>query len=271
MHLPLLRPRDAYQAGTVAPRRGSSYLEVQVAMVMLSIGMAGLYSMSVVQTRQTSRLTEILPAAQPAALNQAGHEWARKLGVYASVETTVVPSAPVANRPIVDVVIDNQDPGATFHKGSSDWYGWTSWNYYRAYLGNARYHYSFGRSGSWAELRATGLAQGDYEVYVSYPNLGSFGRAIPHRVYDGITLLETVNVDQRVAPADFSHNGRMWRLLGVYPINSGQVRLRMMDGPNSRYYIICDAMLVRTRRPLRVLSVAETGGGGATATLEPTP
>ena len=68
MHLPSLRPRDAYRDGTVAPRRGSSYLEVQVAMVMLSIGMVGLYSMSVVQTRQTSRLTEILPADEPAGL-----------------------------------------------------------------------------------------------------------------------------------------------------------------------------------------------------------
>ena len=80
-----------------------------------------------------------------------------------------------------------------------------------------------------------------------------------------------MNVNQRVAPADFSHNGRMWRLLGVYAINSGQVRVRMLDGPTSRSYIICDAMLVRTCRPLRVLSVAETGSGGATATLEPMP
>lgn len=252
-------------------RRGSSYLEVQVAMVMLSIGMAGLYSMSVVQSRQTNRLTDILPSDQTAALNQASMEWARKLGVYASVDEIVVPSAPIINQPLVDIIIDNQSSGAYFRRGSSDWWGWTSWNHSRAYLGNAHYHYSVGRTGSYAQLRANGLATGDYEVYVTFPNLGSLGRSIPHRVYDGWTLLETVDVNQRVAPADFRHAGRMWHLLGVYRINSGTVRVRMLDGPNSRSYILCDAMLVRTQRPLRVLSVADTTGGGATAILEPSP
>lgn len=255
-----------------ATRRGSSYLEVQVAMVMLSIGMAGLYSMSVVQSRQTNRLTEILPADQPAALNQSNLEWARKLGVYASVEDNVIPSAPLSsNTTFVDVIVDNQSPGATFHRGSGDWFGWNSWNYWRAYHGNAHYHRSYGRTGSWAQLQANGLASGDYEVYVSYSNLTSLGSSIPHQVYDGTILLETVNVNQRNAPSDFSHAGKMWHQLGIYQINSGQVRVRMMDGPTSRNYILCDAMLVRTRRPMQVLSVAESTGGGATATLEPMP
>ena len=83
----------------------------------------------------------------------------------------MVPSAPAVNRPIVDVVIDNQDADATFHRGSFDWYGWNAWIYWQAYLGNARYHNSQGRTGSWAQLRAVGLPQGDYEVYVSYPKL----------------------------------------------------------------------------------------------------
>jgi hypothetical protein len=240
-------------------------------MVMLSIGMAGLYSMSVVQTRQTSRLTQVLPAGQPAALNQAGLDWARKLGVYASIENAVVPSVPVTNSPVVDIIIDNHDTGASFFRGPTDSYGWTSWDYSPAYLGNAHYHFSVGKSDSWAQLQAVGLSRDEYEVYVSYSALGSLGPAIPHRVYDGATLLETVPVDQKVAPSDFSHGGRMWRLLGVYPINSGTVRVRMMDGPTSRSYILCDAMLVRTRRPLRLLSLAETDGGGVTATLEPMP
>ena len=76
---------------TINNRRGSSYLEVQVAMVLLSIGIGGLYSLSVIQTRQSVALERMLPADEIASINPVADAnpsvaaWAQKLGAYADM------------------------------------------------------------------------------------------------------------------------------------------------------------------------------------------
>ncbi|NND96642.1 MAG: hypothetical protein HKN47_04855 [Pirellulaceae bacterium] len=263
----------AYSPSAHTRRIGSSYLEVQVAMVLLAIGMAGLYSMTVVQTRQANLLRETLPAADTAALNQASTPWQRKLGVYASIEPTLVPAEPVLPNVYIEEIIDNQDPvpAMRFKKGPTDFWGWYSWGYFATFLGSAHYHYSLGNTGSWAQFRKAGLPPNEYEVFVTYPSFSVSGSAIPHRIYDGSTLRDVVPVDQSSYPSDLYHAGRYWTKLGVYTVNSGVLRVRLKDGPNSASYIMVDALLIRSRRPLDILSVTETANGGAAAVIEAAP
>ena len=246
-------------------------MEVQVAMVLLAIGMAGLYSMSVVQTKQTRRLTDVLPPADVPALNRAGDPWMRKLGVYASVEELVTPTGSILAVFVLRASRRQPRRPARFYilsKTRVISLSWYAWNYSPSYLGNSHYHRSYGNLGSYAEFSITGLPVGEYEVLTCYPALSSLGSAIPHQIYDGTTLRTTVNVNQKVATSEVSYNGRNWDRLAVVQINSGMVRVRLIDGSGARNYILADAILVRSARSFDVVSVAETAGGGATAILE---
>ena len=251
-------------------RRGSSYLEVQVAMVLLSIGMAGLYSMSVVQTKQTARLTEVLPAGEVPALNRSGDDWARKLGVYASIEPTVTPAGSLLPYAYVERVVDDVDgpPAVKKFKDPSDTYDWISWVHASSYRGNVYYHRSYANVGSYIEFETTGLPVGEYEVLTTYHVFTSLGTAIPHQIYDGNTLRATVNVNQTIATSEVTYDGRQWDRLAVVQVKSGKLRVRLVDGPGCQNYILADAILVRTARSFDLLSVAKTAGGGATAVLE---
>jgi hypothetical protein len=245
-------------------------LEIQVAMVLLSIGMAGLYSMSVVQTKQTRQLRDLLPADELPALNQAANAWERKLGVYASIDGAVTPVGSISPYTYAEQVIDNNDgsAGLVMHKDPADILGWYPWSYWPAYRGNAHYHPSYGRTGSYAEFRVTGLPIGEYEVLTSYPAIASLGASIPHRIYDDTQLRATVNVNQRIPPSEVTYDGRQWDRIAVIQVNSGTVRVRLTDGPGCQSYILADAVLIRSARSFNLLSVAKTAGGGATAIVE---
>ena len=251
-------------------RFGSSYIEVQVAMVMLAIGMGGLYSMIVVQTRQGNRLREMLPATQVAAINQAETAWARKLGVYASIDETVNAADVVLPDTSFQLVVDNQDSAAsvTFFQSPDDPNGWTQWTQSQAYLGHCRFHRSNGNVGSWAQFNATGLPAGEYEILTTYPSFGTLGTAVPHEIYDGTKLIDTVPVDQTQPTSQVSHQGRLFDSIGVFTVTSGDVHLRLLDGPGSESFMLFDAILIRSRRPLDVVSLQPTANGGAQVVVE---
>ena len=253
-------------------RPGSSYLEVQVAMVLMSLGAAGLYSMSVVQTRQTARLTALMPATETAAMTRAADPWERKLGVYATVGPTTVPDAPVQPDVPVETIIDDHDfANMVLYKDPADTYDWTSWSYTPSYGDEVHYHYSTGNVGTYVDFVVSGLAPGEYEVFTTYPTFTSLGTAIIHEIRDGGSLVFSTTVDQTVAPSQLSYNGAMWDKLAFVQINSGTLRVRLKDGPGATNYIIADAIMVRSRRSLEVVAIAETTDGGVTATLQVVP
>ena len=245
-------------------------MEVQVAMVLLSIGMAGLYSMSVVQTKQTRRLTDVLPPADVPALNRTSDPWMRKLGVYASVEASVTSTGVILPYSYFEQVVDNLDgaPGYSFYKDPADTFDWFAWDLSPAYLGNSHYHRSNGNIGSYARIHVQRVASRRVRSLDVLSALTSLGAAIPHQIHDGTTWRTTVNVNQKMMASDVSYNGRDWDRLAVVQVNSGTLRVRLTDGTGCENYILADAMLVRSARSFDLVSVAETVGGGATATLE---
>ena len=254
-----------------ARRVGATYLEIQVAMVMLALGMAGLYSMTVVQTRQASRLQSQLPPDDNAALNSAATNWHRKLGVYASIEAAVVTNPPVGPKPPLDIVVDNADgaPAFTHFHNPADTYGWNDWTYGGSYLGNTMYHRSDGNVGSWVEYKAN-VPPGNYEVYTTFPGLTSLGTNIEYQLFDSAALITSEFVNQTVHPSDLTYGGETWKSLGTYTVNSGELRVRLLDSPGATNYIIADAILISERPSLSVVSVTETANG-AQAVLETAP
>lgn len=241
-------------------------------MALMSLGAAGLYSISVVQTRQTSRVANILPANEVAALNRTVDPWERKLGVYAEIEAAVVPDAPAQPDVAVESIVDDTDfSSISHHQGPADAYGWTSWSHTSAYNNSGYYHRSTGNLGSYFEFNLTGLTPGEYEVYTTYPTFSVLGTAIIHEIRDGGTVVATKSVDQTTTPSHLDHAGRMWEKLGFVQIDSGTLSVRIQDGPGGVDYVLADAILVRSRRSLEVVSIAETAGGGVTATLQVAP
>ena len=250
-----------------------SYLEVQVAMILLAISTTGLYSISVIQTRQSARLTESAfgeYADEQAAINPSTNPWARKLGVLATIEDGIAPSIAIEPQQSFTAIKDgHQSPSPNTHQGSGDFWSWNSWSFYRSYNGQAHYHYqpSSSGEGSYFEQEITGIPHGNYEILVTYPWLGSLGQSISHQIYDGPTLIRTVFVNQRTANSDTRLNNHTWDRLDVLPITSGTLRIRILDGPTGSSYVVADAIAVRTRR-FELTSVGPTNSGGATAVLE---
>ena len=256
-------------------RRGSSYLEVQVAMVMLAISTAGLYSVSVVNTKQTAALmnrTFDSYADEDAAINAHPDEWARKLGVMAEMGEVTLPAPAISSDFYFTKITDNSDStGSTYFRDTSDSYGWTHWDVRTGYRGTARYHYqpSNVSEGSYMEQQITGIPAGTYEILVTYPAVAISDSAVQYEIFDGNTAtpLAVSIVDHRLRCNDAVLDGHVWKLLRVLPINSGTLRIRISDGPIANNFVIGDAIAVRTRR-FQLTNVEATNNGGATATLE---
>ena len=237
-------------------------------MVLMSIGMMGLYSMSVIQTRQANRLKQLLPT-ESIAINQAPEPWARKLGAYGRLESAVLPRDSVL--PKNDVyIVDNQDGSPRFrtYKDPSDPHSWVSWAQTNSYRNRSHFHYSTGETGSWAQFRQDSLPPDEYQVFFYWATLSVWGMNTQLEIFDGASLLDTVPVDQTVEGNDLVYDGKSWKFIGSYAVNSGVLRARLKGGPETAF-IVVDAMLLRPRLPPKVVSVAKTSLGGASAVLEP--
>ena len=254
-------------------RRASTYLEIQVAMVMLSIATAGLYSVSVIQTKQSTRLTDRVFAEfadADAAINAPTSPWARKLGAMATVDEVTSPGIPIDPDNYFVSITDNDGSGVTTtFREPSDSYGWTFWTYFRCYGGNAYFHRETSQpgDGSYCDQEIAGIPNGNYEVLITYPNLFTLGRNIAYEIYDGTTLVQTISVDQWQPCNDTQLDGHDWERIAVMPITSGTLKIRIKDGPAARNFLIVDAIAVRTRK-FELTSVTPTSSAGATALLE---
>ena len=256
-------------------RKATTYLEVQVAMVMLAIATSGLYSVSVIQTKQSARLTgrvfEEFADAE-AAINAPASPWARKLGVMATVDEVVSPAIAIDADSYFVSITDNEDSTLTTKftapaDGDDD--SWIDWKYTHCYGGTAFYHEENSNpgAGSYCDQEINGIPAGNYEVLITYPNLYSLGRRIAYEIYDGTTLVKTVYINQWLACNDTQLDGHGWERIAVMPITSGKLKIRIKDGPYAQNFVIVDAIAVRTRK-FELTSVNATVSGGATAVVE---
>ncbi len=232
-------------------RRGFSYLEVQVAAILLAVGISGIGPLVVIQSRQAVRVAERLSADQPIYLAPVDGDWHRRLGAMAEIAPTAAP--PLTPQRKLQV-LSNRSAWPTFHTyaGAGGYQYWVSYYDPLAYGSQLAWHYTNGTYGSYAEWQFTAVPAGYYEVYTTHSARSYWHSAAPFRLYDDATMIHSKKIDQRDLPNDYSYDGQTWERLGTVRIVSGTLRVRLVDETSATGYLAANAILIR---PLEVVSV----------------
>ncbi len=130
-------------------------------------------------------------------------------------------------------VIDNGQAG--FSESGTGWGHFTGGGY-----GNTLDYAAAGSGANTATWQLTGLAAGTYDAQVTWTAVANHASNATYSVYDGDTLLATVTVNQRQAPA--AADGSAFQSLGVFEVSSGTLTVVLSDNANG--YVIADAVLV---------------------------
>jgi hypothetical protein len=149
--------------------------------------------------------------------------------------STLVPTA---------VSVDNDDPGYSV-TGT-----WTT----VAGRGGVNNDYQYAAPGDGTTTATWQLAvptPGTYDVQVTWTPYSNRATNAPYQIYDGNTLLQTVNVNQQNAPSGPTVNGVTYQSLGAYPISSGTLRVVLGNGANN--YVVADSVRVAYPTPTPVL------------------
>ncbi len=237
-----------------ASRTGFSFLELQVAFVLLAIALAGLGPLVVMQSRQLRKIEGRLAPETTHYLVPPASVWARKLGASATLQTQD-PGSPLP--PVT--LIDDGDPGySEIDVGTLDW--WTEARPH-AYQFEVRRN-NGGGIGDTAIWEFTGVEPGRYEVLVTYEALGYEATDAPYSVYDDTILEGTVRVRQKSPPSGPVFDGVPWESLGVFSIVSGTLRVELSDDANG--VIVADAVrIVPVRNDVQVISLEKSLTGEA--------
>ena len=134
---------------------------------------------------------------------------------------------PTHDVPPPEPIIDNGQAGYT---QSAGWTLWTNQGY-----GGSLEEALPGDGSDTADWTFTGLAAGSYVVTVTYITYDNRATNAPYSVYDGTTLLGTVDVDQQVTPTgstDF--DGLSWLSIGAFSITSGTLTVELTNDANGR-------------------------------------
>jgi hypothetical protein len=230
-------------------RAGYSFLELQVAFVLLGIALAGLGPLVVMQSRQLKMLEARFDHQTTYYLAPSANAWARKLGADASIQT----EAPDPTPPLV-TLIDNGDPG--YSETDEDTPDWETAYPPNAFHGAIRWN-DGGHIGDKASWEFTGLAPGWYEVLVTFSSGSDRASDAPYTVYDELVAKGTVTVDQTVAPSGAVVEGVPWESLGLFSITKDTLGVALGDDANGN--IIADAVrIVPVRNEVQVISLEKS-------------
>jgi type II secretory pathway pseudopilin PulG len=230
---------------TNAARAGFSFLELQVAFVLLGIALAGLGPLVVMQSKQLRMLESRFDHQTAYYLVPSTDSWARKLGAAASIAT----EDPGTPSPVV-TLIDDGDPGYSDTGGS-----WIQWSSGDPFQGDYREN-ELGAGSDKASWEFAGLEAGWYEVLVTWGRDG-WATDAPYTVLDGETPLATVRVNQSNDPSGAVFEGSPWESLGVFSIAGGALRVDLSDDADE--WVVADAVrIVPIRNDVEVLSLAKS-------------
>lgn len=133
-------------------------------------------------------------------------------------------------------VIDDSDP--TGYNTTGEWVH---------YLGQGLYtsvdYAAAGNGTSTANWTFSDLVPGNYRVFATWTPLSNRATDAPYTVLDGTSVLQTLAVNQELAPADLLNtDGADWKDLGTFEINSGTLIVRLTNAANE--YVIADAIRI---------------------------
>lgn len=226
-------------------RRGFSFLELQVAFLLLGIALAGLGPLVVMQSKQLRALEERFNDQDTYYLVPSPDAWARKLGAAATIQTEDPGTSVV---PVT--FIDNDDPGYSERDAGPVY--WTSHSESDAFAGELRRHDGSG-VGDAAIWEFSGIAAGWYQVLVTYDADDNYATDAPYTVFDGATAEATVRIDQTEDPSGGLFQGYRWESLGLFSVGGDVLRVELSDDADNT--IAADAVrIVAVRNQVEILS-----------------
>lgn len=137
-------------------------------------------------------------------------------------------------RELLSTIIDNGAAGysttGTWHTESvPDAYGGTD-------------QYVWGAGSSTATWQVTGLASGSYTVQASWNPASNEATSAPYAIYDGSTLLTTVDVNQTHQASGTSYGGVPFQTLATVTVRSGTLTVVLSHASTANAYTIADAI-----------------------------
>jgi uncharacterized repeat protein (TIGR01451 family) len=154
----------------------------------------------------------------------------------------------------VVLIMDDGDPG---YSKTGSWSYATGSGYNSDFETTPRGNGS--RKATW---EFTGLDVGTYLVSTTWVPASTRASNAPYRTYNGVAtsgnLMNTVAINQRVQPDDFSAAGANWENLGVFTITGSTLTIVLGNDANAT--VLADAVRIERVSPLRA-----EGGIGSTA------
>ncbi|MEX0679607.1 MAG: Calx-beta domain-containing protein [Pirellulales bacterium] len=140
------------------------------------------------------------------------------------------------DEPAGEFIIDDGDLGYSRSGG-----GWTNVTNTLAYHLDYDYH-AAGNGSAFATWAFADKDPGSYQVFARWSWFSNRATNAPYTILDGATPLDTVLVNQRLAPTGDWSNGITWQSLGTYQIATGNLAVRLTNNANG--FVIADAIRI---------------------------
>ncbi|WP_406700163.1 Ig-like domain repeat protein [Singulisphaera sp. Ch08] len=134
------------------------------------------------------------------------------------------------------------------------------WKGFASGYGNTGRYAPAGDGSAIASWNFVPLAPASYEIQVTWLQGGNRATNAPYRIYDGNTLIKTVRINQRNAPAgEVTAGGVLFQSLGTVTISGGPLRVEL--GNDADGYVIADAVRIDELPPFSSI-IADDGQAG---------
>jgi hypothetical protein len=157
-------------------------------------------------------------------------------------------------------IVDDDDPADPPFTASGTWSTWSGGH-------DGDFHYALAGTGSSVAQWEFWVGPGDYQVSATWFEYSNRATDAPYTVLDGTTPLGTVDMNQRLAPNDFSDAGSSWEDLGVYTVSGASLVVRLSNAANG--VVAADAVRIERVGPATVTiadaSISENGGSTTAA------
>ena len=230
----------SHARATTSRRRGFSYLETQVAMVLFMLTVSGVVPLAVIQTRQLSRVESRFEPDTEQYLNQPEGRWAKKLGTPAILSDTPPEPEPLTEEPHAMITVDDQDAG--YSEKNKSWNDWWHYNSSSAYGSDFTLNYPDGVRDI-AIWEFEDLNPGNYDILVTYPRFHFANRDAQYEFFLNGRDEGDKDVDQRKPIHGPPVDGVNWKKLKTLTVDTKNSTIRVeLSDRGARGYNVIDAM-----------------------------